>query len=191
MADWIKIKNEYICGHISYRKLAEKHNVSFHTLQEKAREQNWFEKRQEQRDRVDEKTRQKSAELLAQREADRLMRISDAADRLLEKIEEATEQLDQFIVTNRMKQKEVEYVSDEAGYGKVKKETFKEMEDRRVVKADHLDRLGLKQLTSALKDLRDVKFVTEEHKQTEETPTINITVSAATPEDVAKQLDED
>ena len=34
--DWKKLRAEYIAGGTSYRKLAEKHNVSFHTLRKQA-----------------------------------------------------------------------------------------------------------------------------------------------------------
>lgn len=183
MADWIKIRNEYINGNISYRKLAEKHKVSFNTLQQKARDDKWFDKRKEQHDKIAENIRQKTAEKLAEKEANRLLRISNAADRLLEKIEEATEQLDQFIVTQKVRKKEVEYVKEKAGLGKPKKEIVKEIEDKRVIKATHLDRMGLKQLASALKDLRDIQFKQEEEAPLE-APNINITISAATAEDV-------
>lgn len=182
MIDWIKIRNEYINGNISYRKLAEKHNVSFDTLQIKARKEKWFDAKKEQHDKIAEKVRQKTAEKLAEQEANRLVRISSAADRLLQKIEEATEQLNQFIVESKVKQREVAYIREKAGYGKPKKETVKEMTDKRIVKADHLDRAGLKQLTSALKDLRDIQFTTDEDKP-QESPNINITVMAATPDD--------
>lgn len=181
--NWIAIRNEYINGNISYRKLAEKHNVSFNTLQERARKENWFEKKKTQHDKITERTRQKTAEKLADREAKRLLRISNAADKLLEKIEIATEQLDQFIVTNRVRQKEVKYEGQKAGFGKPSKEIIKEIEDKRVVKADHLDRIGLKQLTSALKDLRDLQFIKNDDKQ-QESPNINITISAASPDDI-------
>ncbi len=183
MADWIKIRNEYINGNISYRKLAEKHGIAIQTLRDRAIKEKWFEKRKEQRNKIILKTEQKTAELLAQREADRLLRISNAADRLLEKIEEATEQLDQFIVTQKVRKKEVEYVKENAGLGKPKKEIVKEIEDKRVIKATHLDRMGLKQLASALKDLRDIQFKQEEEAPLE-APNINITISAATAEDV-------
>lgn len=183
MTDWIKIRNEYINGNISYRKLSEKHDISFNTLKDKAVTEKWFEKKKEQHNKINKNIQQKTADKLAKAEADRLLRISNAADKLLAKIEEATEQLDQFIVTNKIKQKEVKYVSDKAGFGKPLKETVKEVEDKRIVKADHLDRLGLKQLTSALKDLRDIQFTSNEEKPTE-SPEINITVMAATPDDM-------
>lgn len=182
-ANWNKIKSEYINGNISYRKLAEKHGVSESHLMAKAAKEKWFDKRKAQRSKIQEKTEQKTAEKLAEREADRLLRISDAADRLLAKIEEATEQLDQFIVTNKVKQKEVKYVSSDAGFGKPSKEIVKEVESKQVIKADHLDRLGLKQLTSALKDLKDIQFTANEEKE-QESPNINIQIMAATPDDI-------
>lgn len=181
--NWTKIRNDYINGYISYRKLAEKYNVSFKTLQDRALKEKWFERRKIQREKIGEKIGQKTAEKLAEAEANRLLRISNAADKLLEKIEIATEQLDQFIVANKVKQRELEYVDDKAGFGKPKKEIIKEVEDRRIVKADHLDRLGLKQLTSALKDLKDIQFTKDEEKEIE-TPNICINISAATADDI-------
>ena len=179
--DWNAIRNEYINGNISYRKIADKYGVSFHTLKGIATEEKWFDKRKEQQEKIRTKTEQKTAEKLAEREANRLLRISNAADKLLEKIEIATEQLDQFIVTNKIRQKEVKYVSAKAGFGKPSKELIKEVEDKRVVKADHLDRMGLKQLASALKDLKDIQFTKDEETETEN-PNINITIVPATPD---------
>lgn len=181
--DWNKIRSEYINGNISYAKLAKKYEVAIQTLKDRAIREKWFAQKQEQQAKIKLKTDQKAAEKLAEREANRLLRISDAADRLLAKIEEATEQLDQFIVTNRIKQKEVKYVQQQAGFGKPLKEVVKEIEDKRVVKAEHLDRLGLKQLTSALKDLKDIQFTANEEKP-QENASINITISAATPDDI-------
>lgn len=183
MYDWIKIRSEYINGNISYRKLAEKHNIPFNTIQDRARKESWFAKKKTHQEILTEKTIQKTAEKLAEQEANRLLRISNAADRLLEKIEIATEQLDQFIVTNSIKQKEVKYVQSKAGFGKPEKEIVKEVEDKRVVKADHLDRMGLKQLASALKDLKDIQF-TKEEETPHESPNINITIEAATTDDM-------
>lgn len=186
MADWIKVKNDYINGNISYRKLAKKHGVGYSALTKRATDEKWFEKRAEQRAKIEKKIEQKTAEKLAEAEANRLLRISAAADRLLAKIEEATEQLDQFIVTSRGKQREIEYETEKAGFGKPKRETVKEVEDKRVVSAGHLDRMGLKQLTSALKDLRDIQFASAEGKQ-DESPNITINVSAATLADAEEE----
>lgn len=188
MADWTKIRNEYINGNISQRKLAEKHGISYHTLRSRAEKEQWSDKREEQQRKITEKTAQKTAELLAEREAERLLRISNAADKLLEKIEAATEQLDQFVITNRVKQKEIKYATNRDGRGKPSKEIIKEIEDKRIVRMEHLDRMGLKQLASALKDLQGIQS-TQKEDGLQETPTINITVSAATLDDM--EVDED
>lgn len=47
MADYSKIKAEYIAGGISYRELAKKHRVSFNTLKDIAVSEGWFKLRQQ------------------------------------------------------------------------------------------------------------------------------------------------
>ena len=162
--NWIKIRNDYINGHISYRKLAEKHNVSFSTLQQKAREEKWFEKRKEQHEKINEKLIQKTAEKLAEKEANRLLRISNAADRLLEKIELATEQLDLYL--ERTKIKTPVKVKDEKT-GDIL-DAYQENEKLKVAQLSRIDRAGLKQISSALKDLRDIQFTNDENQQENE-----------------------
>lgn len=43
--DWLAIRAEYLKGGISQRKLAEKHNVSYNTLKERAKKEEWAKKR--------------------------------------------------------------------------------------------------------------------------------------------------
>lgn len=69
MIDWLKLKNEYINGNISYRKLAEKYGITFQTLRDRAIKEKWFAKRKEQRHKIDTKTTQKTAEKIAEKEA--------------------------------------------------------------------------------------------------------------------------
>lgn len=45
--DWAKIKAEYIAGGISYRSLAQKHNVSFNTLKTIAIKEEWAKLREQ------------------------------------------------------------------------------------------------------------------------------------------------
>ena len=47
MADWSKIKAEYIAGGISYRKLAEKHGVPFSNLKNIAVKEQWANLREQ------------------------------------------------------------------------------------------------------------------------------------------------
>ncbi|MBR2894342.1 MAG: hypothetical protein IKC03_01615 [Oscillospiraceae bacterium] len=63
--DWLKIKNEYISGGISYRKLAEKYGVSFPTLRDRATKEKWKDQRDVQRNKVVTKTEQKTEEKIS------------------------------------------------------------------------------------------------------------------------------
>ena len=58
--DWNAIKTEYITTSISYRKLCEKHNIPFNTLQCRAKKEQWVEERNKHQDRVVAKSIQKS-----------------------------------------------------------------------------------------------------------------------------------
>ncbi len=150
MADWLKIRNEYVSGSISYRKLAEKYGVSVNTLTRKAVDGKWKEDREKQYSRITAKVQQKTAEVVSTKEANRIGRILSAADTLLEKLEEAATQLDTHIVTNKVKTKTVTYNDGM----KPTKEVVVENESKEVV-AGPIDRLGLQQVTAALKNIKD------------------------------------
>lgn len=81
--DWLKLKAEYIAGGISYRKLAEKHGVSFNTMKRIAVREKWNDLRQQ----ASEKATTKFVDKEAGKAADRLTRIVAASDSLLEAIE--------------------------------------------------------------------------------------------------------
>lgn len=110
MADWKKIKAEYIAGGTSYRKLAEKYGVSRSKLQAKATSEKWVDLKSQ----TQAKTESKIVETISNQAAKKAVDIIDVADKLLEK---ATELMDTMVV----------------------------------------DMQSFKQLTSALKDLKDIK----------------------------------
>ena len=83
--DWKKLKAEYIAGGISYRKLAEKHNVPFHTLRKQAAKEHW----RELRDECIAKTATKIVELESDKNALRMERLLKVSDDLLDVVEEA------------------------------------------------------------------------------------------------------
>ena len=83
MADWSKIKAEYIRdSSTSYRKLAEKYSVSFTTLQKKALKEKWPDLRRQKED----KTETRIVDACATKEAERTCRAYEAADMAIEKI---------------------------------------------------------------------------------------------------------
>ena len=169
MADWLKIKNEYVSGSISYRKLAEKHEVSVNTLTRKAIDGKWKEEREQQHSRIAVKVQQKTADAVATKEANRISRILTSADLLLAKIEEAAEQLDTHIVTNKVKTKKVKY-----NEGNKPTEEVTTEEEIKATVPGPIDRLGLQQVTAALKNIKDtVQVIDEQGKQDNEVTIID------------------
>ena len=87
MADWKKLKREYIAGGTSYRKLAEKYNVPFGTLREVAKREKWPElKAQVQHD-----TDTKIVNAESDKQAERMKRLLSVSDKLLEAVETAVD----------------------------------------------------------------------------------------------------
>ena len=152
--DWIRIRNDYINGGGSYRKLAEKHGVSFGALRAKAKAECWVEKREQQLHKIATKTAQKTAERISDREAGRMARLLSMADRISDQLDQAIEELDRQIVKKKQKLRELEY-KDRSAQGKPTKETITETEELEIVEGP-IDRLGLQQLTTALKNLKEV-----------------------------------
>lgn len=110
MSDWKKIKAEYVAGGTSYRKLAEKYDVSLTTLQRIAKKENWIGLRQQ----AETKTETKIIDSVSEKNANRASKIISVADKLLDKISEIIDE----VVT---------------------------------------DTQSIKHLTSALKDLKEIK----------------------------------
>lgn len=86
MADWKKIKAEYIRTGASYRELADKYGVSFSTIQKRGADEKWTEKRKLVGRRSEELLAEKIADSSAKREVKRLDTFNDVADLLMEKI---------------------------------------------------------------------------------------------------------
>ena len=84
MPDFKKIKAEYIRGGVSYRKLAEKHGVSFSSIRRRAEKEKWTDLRTQ----AEQKSSTKIVESVASREAERVNGIQTVADMLLQKIYE-------------------------------------------------------------------------------------------------------
>lgn len=90
MADWKRIKAEYLAGGTSYRKLAEKHGVSPTTLTKVAGREGWVEARKQ----ADIKKTSKIVDSVSEKEAKKAVDIIDVADKLLEKIGKIAEMYD-------------------------------------------------------------------------------------------------
>lgn len=155
--DWKSIRNEYITDESSsYRKLAKKYGVSLTAITNKAKQENWVEKRRQFKD----KTTTKTIEVLSDRSADKLTRVMDITDKLLDKLEKAVEELDIQLFKDVVKTKEIEY-NHEKRPDKPTKETIHEQEKVIEVKSI-VDRSGIKALASALRDIKEVQMLKTE-----------------------------
>lgn len=154
--DWLDIKTEYITTDISYRKLAEKHGMHYKVIADRGKAEGWVEQRSQHRD----KTLTKTLDKISTKQASKLARIDTLTDRLLDKVERAIEELDLQLFKHVDKTKEIEYNNPERPDKPTKEvvhEEEKYLEARTIV-----DRQGLKQIASALRDIKEVKMLRTE-----------------------------
>lgn len=137
--DWLKIKTEYITTDTSYRKLAEKYGVHYQTICARSKAEGWILLREQYQNRTITKT----VEKLSEKKAKQAAKVGDLADKLLVKLEQAIDELDLKVTTHKIK---TERANQETTV------EFKVAEEGGVV-----DRAGLRQLTSALKELQLIK----------------------------------
>lgn len=149
--DWDKIREEYIADEsTSYRKLAAKYGVKDYVIYRRGHAEGWPALRKQC---VDE-TIAKAVEKISQTRANKLDSVMDAADQLIKKVMDAIKELDKKTVKKVTKTKKVEY--DNANCpDKPTRETITETEEYETIDAP-LDRQGIKALTSALRDLKEV-----------------------------------
>jgi len=83
MADWQAIKTEYITTDTSYRKLAEKYDVSRVQIGNVGRDEKWVELRRQHLDRTVTKT----VAAVENAQVNRAKKMQTVADKLLNKIE--------------------------------------------------------------------------------------------------------
>ena len=169
-ADWNAIRQEYITDESSsYRKLAEKYGVSVDAIYKRSKAENW----QEQRKQLKDKTLTKSIEKISNQRADKMARVMDITDKLLDKLERAVDELDIHLVTKAIKVKEIEYNNDLRPDKPTKEtitETEKILESRLIV-----DRAGLKAIASSLRDIKEIQMLKSElDKQEQEARIANL-----------------
>ena len=156
MADWQAIKTEYITTDTSYRKLAEKYGIHYKVISERGKAEGWVELRSQHRD----KTLTKTLDKISNKQADKMARIDKLTDKLLDKLEQAITELDLQLAKHTDKTKTIEYNNDRRP-DKPTREVVHEEEKLLEVKSI-VDRQGLKQIASALKDIKEVKMLRSE-----------------------------
>ena len=161
MADWQAIKTEYITTQTSYRKLAQKYGIHYKVISDRGKSEGWVDLRSQHRD----KTLTKTLDKISNRQSDKMARIDNLTDKLLDKLEQAITELDLQLAKHTDKTKTIEYNNDRRP-DKPTKEVVHEEEKLLEVKSI-VDRQGLKQIASALRDIKEVKMLRSELDQQE------------------------
>lgn len=153
MADWQAIETEYITTDTSYRKLAQKHGVSYQAICRRSQDDNWIGRREQHRN----KTVSKAVVRIGNKQARNIAQIDNLTNRLLRKLEQAIDELDLQMCKHTDKEKIIEYNNPERP-DKPTKEIIHEEEKLLEVKCI-IDRQGVKQIASALKDIKEIKML--------------------------------
>ena len=138
--DWKRIRQAYLTEPgATYKALAERFGVPVATLAARVQREGWAKERRR---------------LRADQRADQHRRVAFVTDRLLTMMEKAVEELDVQTVKRTKRVKEIEYNNAQRP-DKPTREMIVDDEEL-VAREAPVDRAGLKQMTSALKDLKEV-----------------------------------
>lgn len=158
--DWNKIKAEYIAGGTSYRKLCEKYGVKLSELRNVAEKEEWVKLKARAQHKLNTKIIESVSNKEAKNAVDKLTRVSDLTDKLLDKLEQAIAELDIQLYKDVVKTKVIEYNHD-LRPDKPTKETIHEEEKVIEVKSI-VDRSGLKAIASSLRDIKEIQMLKSE-----------------------------
>ena len=151
---WVEIEHEYVTDisrkPCSLEDLAKKYSISIQTIMDQSAKGKWSDKRREYK----EDTKKKALEKSSDADADRIVRLLSIADKAAEKAEQALGELEQYVVKDKKKVRTVEY-KDDTAIGKPTKEVIDETE-RVNIASGPVDRLGLSQVTAALKNIKEL-----------------------------------
>ena len=166
--DWKKIKAEYVTAYkSSYRKLAEKYGIPLGTLYKRAKRENWVDLKKQSGDR----TVARQISVIESKQVDRMKRIQDITDKILDKIEKAVDELDIQLYKDVVKVKEIEYNNLDRP-DKPTKETIHE-EEKVIEIRTIIDRKGVQELSNAIKNLKEVQMLKSELDEEEQKARIN------------------
>lgn len=150
--DWKQLEKEYILSdYKSVSSFLKDRGISINGSTKKSTK-GWKNKKVLKEDKKSTKIIEKVIEKESEKEADKITQVKDVANDLLKKIVQASNEINMHLARNKRKTKTVEY---DYKTNKPSKEMIDEQEEIKSY-IDIIDRKGLKELTSALKDLNDI-----------------------------------
>ena len=150
--DWKQLEKDYILSNYkSIKDFLENTNIKYNG-NPRVKTKGWTSKKVKKQEEKSNKVIEKVTEKKAEKEADKIIKVKDVANDLLKKIVQASNEINMHLARNKRKTKTVEY---DYKTNKPSKEMIDEQEEIKSY-IDIIDRKGLKELTSALKDLNDI-----------------------------------
>jgi hypothetical protein len=143
LVDWNKIKTEYITTDTSYRKLADKYNVSSTSICKVAKREQWVA----EKERYLNESYSKTIEAITKSQTERVLRLQTITDKILNKIEKSVELMDEVdlqayrqltsalkdIKEIQMLKSEADMREQEARIAKLRKESEEEDKETTVI----------------------------------------------------------
>ena len=119
MADWQKIKTEYITTDTSYRKLAQKYGVGASTIYARASKEKWVKEKEQHKS----ETIAKTLNAIAAQQVNRTARLQTVADKLLTRVEALLDEEK----TPRLDSQSMKHISG----------VLKDIKEIQMIKSDH------------------------------------------------------
>jgi uncharacterized protein YjcR len=160
--DWDAIKADYIYGRMAAHEIADRYNINPAAVRQRIKRGGWSQEKEVSEGYIRKATAEAAAEAaikaqnnIARAEAERIQRLRDIACTMEAPIIRAIQELGQHMVINKKRVRVITYGGADAK-GKPIKEVIDDEEILNIIDAP-IDRQGLKQLTSALRDLCEVQ----------------------------------
>ena len=102
--DWLTIRNDYISGGGSYRKLSEKYGVPLRTIAKHAKDEDWQQQKAENLNIIAMEVQQKTKEKIAESESELAAIRSRLRLRIMQQLENRLEQAEDGMEFRRLVQ---------------------------------------------------------------------------------------
>ena len=161
---WTQLRLEYISSsEVSIRGLQKKYGIPYNQIRNRVEEEKWTE----QREAIKSKSMQKSINLISDFKAEQIERAMKVGNNILDKVEESLKDINRVITKTVVTVKEKKF-TDNGGFV----ETTTTKEEFGTVDVG-IDRAGLKQLSSVLRDLKEIGLFRAELDRQEQEARIN------------------
>lgn len=144
---WQQAKDDYINGALNLKQISEKYGIKYSAVLYRSKKEGW-----EKQPETEDTSYETQTDTAKQNNSIRQRRILELSDMLLDKIKDSISELDKSIVKTKERQKNIEYDSESK---KPINETVEESEKVNII-SGMVDKTGIKQLVSTLKDIKDI-----------------------------------